>query len=171
MAGGVFWGLIGWYYLPTFVANVLQKLWYGIQFRFRSRQQKDPAAETPAAPAFGSPEYIRHHRRILLLVTIGYLCWNTMNMARTTTSDNFYTRLDLKFDHFTQKQLRTNFRKLSLKYHPDKVGETGAGTFSCFFFESLSLGWECGSTTLPPMTSFRCPSSRLLALSHSLSIP
>ncbi|KAG0092498.1 hypothetical protein BGZ93_001031 [Podila epicladia] len=42
---------------------------------------------------------------------------------------NHYDVLDLQFSTFTQKQLRTNFRKASLQYHPDKIGEAGADIF------------------------------------------
>ncbi|KAF9907915.1 hypothetical protein EC991_010428 [Linnemannia zychae] len=42
---------------------------------------------------------------------------------------NHYDTLGLKFSSFSQKQLKTNFRKASLQYHPDKVGEAGAEIF------------------------------------------
>ncbi|KAG0372757.1 hypothetical protein BGX24_012627 [Mortierella sp. AD032] len=42
---------------------------------------------------------------------------------------NHYDTLGLKFSTFTQKQLKTNFRKASLQYHPDKVGQAGAEIF------------------------------------------
>ncbi|GJJ72715.1 hypothetical protein EMPS_05073 [Entomortierella parvispora] len=120
MAGENIWGLVGWYILPTFVANLLQRFWYAARYS---------PQEISKRPAPGSPEYKRLHRLCLILVAIGYLCFNTMQVAKATTGDNFYTRLDLNFDRFTQKQLRTNFRKLSLKYHPDKVGEAGSELF------------------------------------------
>ncbi|KAF9195971.1 hypothetical protein BGZ50_002773 [Haplosporangium sp. Z 11] len=42
---------------------------------------------------------------------------------------NHYDTLGLGFNSFTQKQLKTNFRKASLQYHPDKVGQAGADMF------------------------------------------
>jgi hypothetical protein len=44
-----------------------------------------------------------------------------------TIEENHYDTLGLKFRSFTQKQVKTNFRKASLQYHPDKAGQTGAG--------------------------------------------
>ncbi|KAG0254250.1 hypothetical protein BG011_005875 [Mortierella polycephala] len=40
-----------------------------------------------------------------------------------------YDTLGLGFHTFTQKQLKTNFRKASLQYHPDKVGQAGADKY------------------------------------------
>lgn len=109
-------GLIGWAFLPSFITNVLQSVWYSVKY----------SGNSSAKPAPNSAKYRRHQNWIYSLVVLGYLAYTVVEVDRAMPI-NCYDLLDLKFHSFTQKQLKTNFRKASLMYHPDKVGQAGAG--------------------------------------------
>ncbi|KAG0348421.1 hypothetical protein BG005_011541 [Podila minutissima] len=111
-------GLAGWAILPSFVTNVIQSIWYSIKYPVNSA----------AKPAANTPKYRRHYNRIYCAVVLAYLAYTILEVDRSTPI-NCYDMLDLSFHSFSQKQLRTNFRKASLMYHPDKVGQQGAETF------------------------------------------
>ncbi|KAF8958296.1 hypothetical protein BGZ46_001999 [Entomortierella lignicola] len=111
-------GLAGWAFLPSFVTNVLQSIWYSFKYPVNSA----------AKPAPNTPKYRRHYNRIYCAVVLGYLAYTILEVDRATPI-NCYDLLDLNFHSFSQKQLRTSFRKASLMYHPDKVGQASAETF------------------------------------------
>ncbi|KAG0206926.1 hypothetical protein BGX28_001729 [Mortierella sp. GBA30] len=111
-------GLAGWAFLPSFVTNVIQTIWYSFKYPVNSA----------AKPAPNTPKHRRHHNRIYCAVVLAYLAYTILEVDRATPA-NCYDLLDLNFHSFSQKQLRTNFRKASLTYHPDKVGQAGAETF------------------------------------------
>ncbi|KAF9956173.1 hypothetical protein BGZ72_002954 [Mortierella alpina] len=111
-------GLAGWAFLPSFVTNVVQTIWYSFKYPVNSA----------AKPAANTPKYRRHHNRIYCAVVLAYLAYTIVEVDRATPI-NCYDLLDLDFHHFSQRQLKTNFRKASLMYHPDKVGHNGAETF------------------------------------------
>ncbi|KAG0235797.1 hypothetical protein BGX31_004163 [Mortierella sp. GBA43] len=103
-------GLIGWAFLPSFITNVLQSIWYSVS------PSPKPAANTAKARL--------HYNRIYCMVILGYLAYTIVEVDRATPI-NCYDILDINFHSFTQKQLRTNFKRASLLYHPDKVGQAG----------------------------------------------
>ncbi|KAG0370868.1 hypothetical protein BC939DRAFT_503611 [Gamsiella multidivaricata] len=111
-------GLAGWAFLPSFITNVLQSIWYSFKYPVNSG----------AKPAPNTPKHRRHYNRIYCGVVLAYLAYTIVEVDRSTPT-NCYDLLDINFHTFSQKQLRTNFRKASLMYHPDKVGEVGADTF------------------------------------------
>ncbi|KAK3810411.1 MAG: hypothetical protein JOS17DRAFT_764214 [Linnemannia elongata] len=111
-------GLAGWAFLPSFVTNVIQSIWYAIKYPVNSA----------AKPASNTPKYRRHYNRIYCGVVLAYLAYTIAEVDRALPT-NAYDYLDLSFHNFSQKQLRTNFRKASLLYHPDKVGQVGQDTF------------------------------------------
>ncbi|KAF9582419.1 hypothetical protein BGW38_000229 [Lunasporangiospora selenospora] len=111
-------GLAGWYILPGFATNVIQSIWYSIKYPVNSG----------AKPVKGSPRYHRHFNMIYCFVILGYLVYTIAEVDRATPK-NFYDELDLDFHSFSQRQLKTNFRKISLLVHPDKFGQLGAETF------------------------------------------
>ncbi|KAI1316283.1 hypothetical protein EDD11_010191 [Mortierella claussenii] len=111
-------GLAGWAILPSFVTNIIQSVWYSFKYPVNSG----------AKPAPNTPKYRRHYNRIYCGVVLAYLAYTIVEVDRATPV-NCYDLLDLNFHTFNQKQLRTNFRKSSLVYHPDKVGQNGADTF------------------------------------------
>ena len=109
-------GLAGWAFLPSFITNLLQSIWYSYKYPVNSA----------AKPAPNTPKYRRHYNRIYCAVVLAYLAYTVVEVDRATPI-NCYDLLDINFHSFSQKQLRANFRKASLMYHPDKVGQAGAG--------------------------------------------
>ncbi|KAG0289063.1 hypothetical protein BGZ96_007298 [Linnemannia gamsii] len=81
---------------------------------------------SPKLPRKGSTRFQRDFNWILAMIVGLYLASLAYESMRTM-EENHYDTLGLKFGSFTQKQLKTNFRKASLQYHPDKAGQTGAG--------------------------------------------
>jgi hypothetical protein len=112
-------GLAGWAFLPSFVTNVIQSIWYSIKYPVNSA----------AKPAANTPKYRRHYNRIYCGVVLAYLAYTIAEVDRSLPT-NAYDYLDLGFHTFSPKQLRTNFRKASLLYHPDKVGQVGQGNIA-----------------------------------------
>ncbi|KAG0065123.1 hypothetical protein BGZ89_008586 [Linnemannia elongata] len=83
---------------------------------------------SPKLPRKGSARYRRDFNWILTIIVGLYLSSLVYESVRTM-EENHYDTLGLKFGTFTQKQLKTNFRKASLQYHPDKAGQAGADMF------------------------------------------
>ncbi|KAF9579996.1 hypothetical protein BGW38_003523 [Lunasporangiospora selenospora] len=81
-----------------------------------------------AAPMAGTARFARDRNRIYCLVILAYLVY-TLVGSYTALDKSYYDVLDLPFHRFSQKQLKTNFRRASLLYHPDKVGQAGADMF------------------------------------------
>ncbi|KAF9306883.1 hypothetical protein BGZ74_002384 [Mortierella antarctica] len=96
-------------------ARVILNMWY---------RTKNPKGR----PIKDSPQHKRHFAWIFAGVIISYLSYTVIQFERALGS-NHYDMLDLQFSTFTQKQLKTNFRKASLQYHPDKIGEAGEDIF------------------------------------------
>lgn len=83
---------------------------------------------SPKLPRKGSARYQRDFSWILTIIVGLYLSSLVYESVRNI-EENHYDTLGLKFGTFTQKQLKTNFRKASLQYHPDKAGDAGAGMY------------------------------------------
>ncbi|KAG9327361.1 hypothetical protein KVV02_005937 [Mortierella alpina] len=113
-----FAGIVGWTVVPNFVTNTLHSLWYSFRYSTKSA----------AIPPRGSAKHTRDRNWILCGVVLVYLVYLIRNVDRALEPSH-YDVLDLGFHSFTQKQLKTNFRKASLQYHPDKAGDTGADVF------------------------------------------
>ncbi|KAF9089723.1 hypothetical protein BGX23_006481 [Mortierella sp. AD031] len=110
--------LVGWAFIPTFLTHLIQLTYHA--FRYGSK--------SPHLPRRGSVRFSTDFNRILMTIVLVYLCSLVFQGVRSM-EPNHYDTLGLNFGAFTQKQLKTNFRKASLQYHPDKVGQAGADTF------------------------------------------
>ncbi|KAK5004540.1 hypothetical protein LTR28_008770 [Elasticomyces elasticus] len=101
---------LGWYFLPGFVAGILQSVYYGITIR-----AGDPK------PQPGTPRYAAHRRRILMLVIIAYLLYTIYETDyQLRAAGNFYQDLGVSFD-VDEKALERRFRRISATLHPDKI--------------------------------------------------
>ncbi|KAF9101294.1 hypothetical protein BGX29_005810 [Mortierella sp. GBA35] len=107
--------LVGWAFIPTFLTHLIQLTYHA--FRYGSK--------SPHLPRRGSVRFSTDFNRILMTIVLVYLCSLVFQGVRSM-EPNHYDTLGLNFGAFTQKQLKTNFRKASLQYHPDKVGQAGA---------------------------------------------
>ncbi|KAF9920005.1 hypothetical protein FBU30_010279, partial [Linnemannia zychae] len=110
--------LVGWAFIPSWTARLLQAIYYAGRF----------GPDSPRLPRKNTPRFKRDFNIILIVAVALYLCSIVIESIRSIEPSHYET-LDLKFHSFTQKQLKTNFRKASLQYHPDKYGEAGQEIF------------------------------------------
>ncbi|KAI0588616.1 Membrane associated DnaJ chaperone-like protein [Pyrenophora tritici-repentis] len=109
------WDLIGpflvWQYLIPFAAGWAQTVLYSIFIR-----AGDPK------PQPGSPRFIKHRRNILVAVYAAYFAFTIYEVDfNLQHRSNAYNDLGVPID-VSQSALNTHFRKLTLQYHPDKIG-------------------------------------------------
>ncbi|CAN6619664.1 hypothetical protein TRVA0_007S03598 [Trichomonascus vanleenenianus] len=108
-----------WIFFPLIVSTIQS----GIYSLVYSNQRP--------APAKNSPKYIVHNRTIHVLLIVGYLCYCTYKSysrivtPKTEAEATFYELFEIAPDA-PLKAVKKAFRKMSLIYHPDKVGKEGA---------------------------------------------
>ncbi|KAF2272086.1 uncharacterized protein EI97DRAFT_462283 [Westerdykella ornata] len=104
---------IAWYFLIPLGASWLQSILYSIFIR-----AGDPR------PQHGSPRFARHRRQILLAIYVAYFAFVIYEVDfKVHRSGNAYTHLGVPFD-VEEKALASRFRKLTMRYHPDKIQGT-----------------------------------------------
>lgn len=118
---------VGWFVLPTLLTTFVQTVYYRII---------TPVGEP--RPLRKSARYRRDHRKIFKIIIICYLLftifeafYNVMYDPKSNMASNnsLYSVLEIKarnLGSITPTELRGSFRKLSLKYHPDKVAAAAA---------------------------------------------
>ncbi|RPA76610.1 DnaJ-domain-containing protein [Ascobolus immersus RN42] len=105
-----------WTFLPSVATSIIQR----------------GAYSTGILPPPQSKERARTHYRIInALIILGYLLYTLYiaNLESLQEPPNFYQILGLPYTFSNDQQLRSVYRKLSVKYHPDKVGMAGAEQF------------------------------------------
>jgi len=106
----MFSGALMWAFLPKMATNFIQARYYEWKY----------APNSPSKPKPGTVKYKRDYKRIHILVIIVYLIYNFyQSMYQTPRQPTLYETLNVSKD-FTTQQLKSNYRKLSLMYHPDK---------------------------------------------------
>lgn len=113
--------MVGWFIIPQLATYYIQLIYYKITI---------PLGDS--VPLAGSPKYETHKRKINAAVITLYLVfsvvesvWNVTNdLSPQSTRNSLYGALGLDPD-VTASGLRSAFRRLSLKFHPDKA--TGSG--------------------------------------------
>ncbi|ORX93672.1 hypothetical protein BCR34DRAFT_235365 [Clohesyomyces aquaticus] len=111
----VSWDSIGpfivWQFIIPFVAGWAQTILYSIFIR----------AGDPKPPP-GSPRFVRHRRQLLMTIYAAYFIFIIyeidFNLQRASTA---YHELGVPVD-VTESGLQSRFRKLTVRFHPDKVG-------------------------------------------------
>ncbi|KAF2405163.1 membrane associated DnaJ chaperone-like protein [Trichodelitschia bisporula] len=102
------WG--AWYVLPNLVTGWLQTFYYRITLRAGEHQ-----------PRPGEPRWAKHRKNIFILVIAAYLLYTIYEadweLQRAST---FYRDLSVPVDA-DERTIRTQFRKISVRLHPDKV--------------------------------------------------
>ncbi|KAH8599103.1 hypothetical protein B0O99DRAFT_537068 [Bisporella sp. PMI_857] len=108
--------LAGWTFLPNMVTGWVQSLYYGIIIR-----AGDPK------PQPGSPRWIAHRRRIHIIVVSAYLLYTIYEADwEIRRESDFYQ--DLGASHTsTDREIKSLFRRLAAKHHPDKVQGSVSG--------------------------------------------
>ncbi|KAL7276438.1 hypothetical protein RUND412_000577 [Rhizina undulata] len=127
--------LLGWAFLPSLISTWI------LSFLYRLFTRAGDPIPTP-----GHPRYARDHRRINIAVITLYLLWTIYESYQILVrTPNFYTLLSVPYA-VTDKALKSQFRRLSVKFHPDKVGPDGEE-----FFVVLKQAYE---TLLDPGKRF-----------------
>ncbi|KAF2180382.1 hypothetical protein K469DRAFT_672825 [Zopfia rhizophila CBS 207.26] len=109
------WETIGpfivWQFLIPWAAGWVQSILYGIFIR-----AGDPK------PQPGSPKYIKHRRQLLMLIYAAYFAFTIYEVDFTLQqASNAYNDLGVPID-VEDAGLQSKFRKLTVRFHPDKVG-------------------------------------------------
>ncbi|KAG5948645.1 hypothetical protein E4U53_006220 [Claviceps sorghi] len=114
--------LLGWSFLPDLASSFVQKIYYGVTIR-----AGDPK------PASGSPQYVKHRRRIQILVMTAYLVYNIYEAGHENSQiSSYYADLGVPFTA-TEREIKSRFRRLAAVHHPDKTGSEAASASAAYF--------------------------------------
>jgi len=106
----MFSGALMWAFLPKMATNFLLARYYEWKY----------APNSPSKPKQGSRKYKRDYKKFHILVIVIYLIYNFyQSMYQEPRTPTLYETLHVSKD-FTTQQLKSNYRKLSLQFHPDK---------------------------------------------------
>ncbi|KIX07698.1 uncharacterized protein Z518_02352 [Rhinocladiella mackenziei CBS 650.93] len=106
--------LVGWAFLPAYATAFLQSIYYRLTIRAGSRH-----------PQPGEPLFAYHNRRIRVFVLSLYLCYTLIQaLYDVKLAGDFYTLLGVT-PWSMEREVKSRFRKLASKYHPDKLHENG----------------------------------------------
>ncbi|MCJ1420538.1 hypothetical protein MMC32_006895 [Xylographa parallela] len=131
---------IGWTFLPNLVTGWIQSLYYG--FSIRAGDHK---------PQPGSPRYIKHRQRILVIVIVAYLLYTIYEVdEQLRRQGNFYESLGISHDA-GDRAIKSGFRRLAAKHHPDKAAASGDPAAPSGHFVHLKLAQD---TLLNPTQRF-----------------
>ncbi|ORX88532.1 DnaJ-domain-containing protein [Basidiobolus meristosporus CBS 931.73] len=109
MSDNYFVSLALWMFVPKMAAGFVQNLYY--KFRY--------SANSPSIPVQGQKKYIRDYKRIFSLIILLYLLYTVVEVERSTPY-NYYQILGVNQQSLNPRLLKSNFRRLSLQFHPDK---------------------------------------------------
>ncbi|KAI9880799.1 MAG: hypothetical protein M1830_000235 [Pleopsidium flavum] len=124
----------------TLVTGWVQSTYYGITIR---------AGEPKPQP--GSQRYLKHRRRIHILVVFTYLCYTIVEAGYgIRRAGNFYQDLGLSPD-VDEKAIKSKFRRLAALHHPDKTASNDPNGSSEAYFVHLKLAQD---TLLDPVKRF-----------------
>lgn len=103
--------------------GILQSLYYNLTYRVGERR-----------PQRGEPLYEVHRRRVHLFVLILYLTYTFLQALYDIRLDpDFYSLLGVS-TFASEREIKSRFRRLAVRFHPDKVGPdvdaTGDEAFS-----------------------------------------
>ncbi|PGG98483.1 hypothetical protein AJ79_08855 [Helicocarpus griseus UAMH5409] len=134
----------GWAFLPRYATSFLQSLYYRITIR---------AGEPHPAP--GSPRYVRHYRRIYIVVVTSYLLYSFYDTYHKLRVDGDFYQLLGVLPTADDRTIKSRFRRLAALHHPDKrqqiVNNSGSDESPDALFLQLRLAQD---TLLDPVKKF-----------------
>ncbi|KAG4302028.1 hypothetical protein PCK1_001703 [Pneumocystis canis] len=101
---------IGWYFFFKYFVEILQKLFYQIRKHITGVKQ----------PSVNSKIFFKDKQKISFILTFIYLIYTICGFYRSF-SKNFYEILEVSPYYYDKQKLKTQFRKMALKLHPDKM--------------------------------------------------
>lgn len=104
--------LFTWWWAPSFGSQLLLNFLYSSHF-----------LTPPSSPRLRN-NHLQLSRTFLILLTLLYQLYTSI----ATASSNYYQLLGLPLD-IDAEGVKRSFRSLARRYHPDKVGESGASFF------------------------------------------
>ncbi|EXJ83600.1 hypothetical protein A1O1_07223 [Capronia coronata CBS 617.96] len=117
MAEGVVtqaFSLVGWAFLPAYATALLQSVYYRLTIRAGRRH-----------PQPGEPLFAYHNRRIRVFVLSLYLLYTLIQaLYDVKLAGDFYALLGVT-PWTTEREVKSRFRRLAARYHPDKLHENG----------------------------------------------
>ncbi|KAF2157262.1 hypothetical protein K461DRAFT_220375 [Myriangium duriaei CBS 260.36] len=121
--------LAGWYFLPNLVTGWTQSAFYAIWIR---------AGEPKPQP--GSRQFVNDRRRIYVLVVLAYLFYTIYEADwQVRLAGDFYQDLGAPLSA-DERVLNSKFRRLTVKYHPDKIAASVDRQIAEAFYIRLKLG-------------------------------
>jgi hypothetical protein len=134
--------LMGWSFLPSLVTGWVQTLYYSLIIRAGSPK-----------PAPGSARHASDRRRIQLLVVGLYLLYTIFEADYEVTrrTPSFYSDLGLSTNNPSEQQLKSAFRRLAARHHPDKTPSGSSADDAGDFFMHLKVAYD---TLMDPAKRF-----------------
>ncbi|MCJ1309457.1 hypothetical protein MMC25_003117 [Agyrium rufum] len=100
----------GWTVLPGLVTGWIQTIYYGFTIR-----AGDPK------PQPGTPRFIKHRRRIFIIVVLAYLLYDVFETDHNLRlAGDFYQSLGVPHEA-DERSIKSRFRRLAALHHPDKA--------------------------------------------------
>lgn len=128
---------VGWSFLPNVGTSIVQSVYYKLTI---------PVGQV--VPQAGTRQYARDHRRIRIFVLSSYLIYTLLqSLYDIKLAGDFFTLLAVSPYTSSEKEIRSRFRRLAARYHPDKIG-AGTGSQEEQYFLQLRLAAE--TLTTPP---------------------
>lgn len=124
--------ILCWTVLPQVLTSALVSLFYRVS----------PSAR-PTIPPNASPQHLalaqarsqNHHRRARIVLVFGYLAYSVLSVyyaQSTALEQNYYSLLGLSratVEQGPSGTVKSHWRRLARRYHPDKVGKAGEAYF------------------------------------------
>lgn len=111
--------LLLWTFLPSLVTRFVLAAVYAVCSTFNRRFKRPPS---------GSAKHKSHYRLVFTVAIAAYFLSETAQSV-SSLPENHYSRFQLSPSAypFPQRQLKTAYRRISLKYHPDKQQQSSEG--------------------------------------------
>ncbi len=102
-----------WLFVPSLATKLVVRFLYAFLPFF------NPHRSYPG-PQKAHRSYEKHHNVVYCLIIASYLVYSFIEI-QSSLSPSYYTYLNIEPKSFSAKALKSNYRSLSLQFHPDKI--------------------------------------------------